>query len=184
MYTSKLITLHPVAAKIGTSNKVAVSCNCKKSSTPQSKCKCRKNKVECSQYCHNSRRDCGNDRSPKASTDVTIAPRKEEGSGDKSTSEFQESLKPRSRRLKKRARMLTNSNRKQSKILLGISTHQNAKSETEMQQNTLFQYETIALVVNRLQELSNRSYRGKKGIKLVCLLFSYQNFKTNQSYSA
>ena len=45
---TKLITLHTVAAKIDTSNKVAVSCNCKKSCTFQSKCKCQKNKVECS----------------------------------------------------------------------------------------------------------------------------------------
>ncbi len=33
--TTKLITLHAFVAKIGTSNKVAVSCNCKKSCTLQ-----------------------------------------------------------------------------------------------------------------------------------------------------
>ncbi len=45
---TKLITLHTVAAKIGINNKVAVSCNCKKSCALQSRCKCRKNKVESS----------------------------------------------------------------------------------------------------------------------------------------
>lgn len=70
----KLITLHAVAAKIRTSNKVAVSCNCKKFCAPQSRCKCRKNKVECLQYCHNSHRDCGNAGSLKACTDITIVP--------------------------------------------------------------------------------------------------------------
>lgn len=88
---TKLITLHAIAAKIGTSNKIAVSCNCKKSCTPQSKCKCRKNKVECLQYCHNSRRDCRNAESFKANTDVTIVPKREEKSENKIISERESS---------------------------------------------------------------------------------------------
>ncbi len=61
--------------------------------------------------------------------------------------------------------MLTNSNcnRKKNKILPGKLTHQNAESETEMQQTTLFQYKNIALVVNRLQGLRNRGIKEKKG---------------------
>ena len=142
---TKLITLNAVAVKVGTSNKIAVSCNCKKSCTPQSKCKCRKNKVECLQYFQNSRRDCKNAGSLKTGTDVTIFPKKEERSEDKSTSDS-ESSKPWSQKLKKKARMLTNSNcnRKRNKILFGKLTHQNAESETEMQQTTLSQYENIA----------------------------------------
>ncbi len=134
---TKLITLHAVAAKIGTSNKVAVSCNCRKSCTPQSRFKCWKSKVECSQYCHNSRCDCGNGKSLKTGTDVTIVPRKEEKSEDRSKSD-RESLKPLSQKLKKRARTLTNSNcnRKRNKSLPWKLTHQNAESETEMQQTT------------------------------------------------
>ncbi len=160
---TKLITLHAVAAKIDTSNKVVVSCNRKKLFTPQSRCKCRKNKVECLQYFHNSRRDCGNAKSLKTGTDVTIVPRMEERSEDESTSDG-ESSKPRSRKLKKRACTLTNSNcnRKRNKILPGKLTHQNAESETEMQQTTLSQYENIALVVNRLQRLRNCGIKGKK----------------------
>ena len=96
----KFITLHTVAAKIGTSNKVAVSCNCKKSSTPQSRCKCQKNKIEYSQYFHNSRLDCGNAGSLKTSTDIMIVPRREKRNEDESTSDV-ESSKPRSQKLKK-----------------------------------------------------------------------------------
>lgn len=75
------------------------------------------------------------------------------------------SSKPRSRKLKKRARTLTNSdcNRKQNNNLPGELTHQNAESETEMQQTTLSQYKNIAPVVNQLQGLRNRGIRGKKG---------------------
>ena len=57
---SKAITLHAVAAKVGTSNKVAVSCSCKKTCSPKSRCKCQKQKLKCTQYCHSSARDCGN----------------------------------------------------------------------------------------------------------------------------
>ena len=161
---TKLIILYAVAAKLGTSNKVTVSCNCKKFCILQSRCKCRKNKVECSQYYHNSLCDCGNARSLKTGTDVTIVPRREERSQDKSTSDS-ESSKPRSQKLKKRARTLTNSNcsRKRNKILPGKLTHQNAESETKMQQSTLSQYKNIAPVVNRLQGLRNRNIKGKKG---------------------
>ncbi len=92
-----------------------------------------------------------------------IVPRREERSEDKSTSDG-ECSKPRSQKLKKRARTLTNSNcnRKQNKILLGKLTHQNVESETKMQQTTLSQYENIASIVNRLQGLRNRNIKGKK----------------------
>ncbi len=88
---TKLITLHAVAAKIDTSNKVDVSCNCKKSCTPQPRYKCRKNKVECLKYFHNFCRDCGNAGSLKTGTDVTIVPRREKRSEDKSTSDGESS---------------------------------------------------------------------------------------------
>ncbi len=161
---TKLITLHAVAAKIGTSNKPDVSCNCKKSCTPQSRCKCQKNKVEFSQYCHNSRRVCGNAGSLKTGTDVKIVPRKKETSEDENTSDGENS-KPRSQKLKERARTLTNSNcnRKRNKILPEKLTHQNVESETEIQQTALSQYENIAPVVNRLQGMRNRGIKGKKG---------------------
>lgn len=47
---SKNISLHAVAGKIATSNRVAVSCNCKKSCTTQSGCRCQRNNVKCSQF--------------------------------------------------------------------------------------------------------------------------------------
>ena len=43
---SKAITLHTVAAKVGTSHKVAVSCTCNKTCSPKSRCKCQKLKLK------------------------------------------------------------------------------------------------------------------------------------------
>ncbi len=57
---SKTITLHALAAKVETSNKVAVSCTCKKTGSPKPRCNCQKRKLECTQYCHSSARDCEN----------------------------------------------------------------------------------------------------------------------------
>ncbi len=45
--SSKAITLHVGAAKVGTSNKVAVSCTCKKTCSPKFWCKCQKQKIKC-----------------------------------------------------------------------------------------------------------------------------------------
>ena len=160
---TKLVTLHAFAAKFGTSNKVAVSGNCKKFCTPQSKRKCRKNKVECSQYYHNPRHDYENTGSLKTGTDVTNVRRREERTEDESKSDG-ESSKSRSQRLIKRACTSTNSNcnQKKSKILPEKLTHQNAESETKMQRITLSQYENIASVVNCLQGLRNRVIKRKK----------------------
>ena len=58
---TKPISLHVVAAKIKTSNKVPVHCICKKMCIPQSRCSCRKSRVQCPQYCHNSCYDCRNE---------------------------------------------------------------------------------------------------------------------------
>ena len=79
---SKSISLYVVAGKIATSNKVAVSCNCKKSCTTQSRCKCQKNNIKCSQYCHNARRDCGNIGPIHEGTEVTVRSRSEDGDDD------------------------------------------------------------------------------------------------------
>ncbi len=57
---SKAITLHAVATKVGTSNKVALSCTCKKICSLKSRCKCQKQKLKCTQYCHSSTQDCRN----------------------------------------------------------------------------------------------------------------------------
>ncbi len=57
---TKPIFLYAVAAKIGTSNKVVVHYSCKIMCTPQSRYKCRKSRVQGSQYYHNSCHNCGN----------------------------------------------------------------------------------------------------------------------------
>ncbi len=81
----KPISLHVVAAKIGTSNKIAVHCNCKEMCTPQSRCKCRKSRVQSSQYCHNSRRDCGNAGPLQESTKATVLSKSKDNSEIDST---------------------------------------------------------------------------------------------------
>lgn len=111
----KPISLHAVAAKIGTSNKVPVHCNCKKMCTPQPRCKCRKNKVQCSQYCDNSRRDCGN---AGPLQEAVVLSRSEDNSETDSTGqEGEESSKTRPGKNGKRLRALTNSDRKRKKVV-------------------------------------------------------------------
>ncbi len=78
--STKSISLHAVAAKIGTSNKVAVHCSCKKICTPQSRCKCRKRRIQCFQYCHNSRLDCGNAGPLQEGTKAVVLSRSEDDS--------------------------------------------------------------------------------------------------------
>jgi hypothetical protein len=52
------ITLHTAAVAESTSNRVTVSCNCKAVCTGH--CRCKKNQVQCSVYCHADEYDCGN----------------------------------------------------------------------------------------------------------------------------
>ena len=72
---SKTITLHAMAAKVGTCNKIAVSCSCKKTCSPKSRCKCQKQKLKCTQYCHSSARDCGNMSTIEESTETAVIER-------------------------------------------------------------------------------------------------------------
>lgn len=67
---SKAITLHTVAAKVRTSNKIAVSCSCKKTCSPKSRCKYQKQKLKYIQYCHSSACDCGNMDSIEEGTEI------------------------------------------------------------------------------------------------------------------
>ncbi len=73
-----LISLYAVAVKIGSSNKVAVHCNCKKMCTAHSQCKCRKSKVHWSQYCHNFCRDCTNAGPLQEGTEAVVLSRSED----------------------------------------------------------------------------------------------------------
>ena len=52
-------TLAHAASRESTSNKVGVSCNCKKGCGTR-RCRCYKNDLKCSVYCHNTDYDCGN----------------------------------------------------------------------------------------------------------------------------
>lgn len=54
---TKIITLHGAAAKDSTSTRINVSCSCQKKCT--ARCRCVKNQLKCTQYCHGDRRDCG-----------------------------------------------------------------------------------------------------------------------------
>lgn len=72
---SKETSLHAVAKKVGTTNKVAITCGCNNSCNPRSRCRCRRNQVK---YCHSSRRDCGNAATILEGTDPVILSRSEE----------------------------------------------------------------------------------------------------------
>ena len=72
---SKAITLHSVAEKFGTSNKVTVSCTCKKTCSPKSRCNCQKQKLKCTQYCYSSARDCGNMGTFEERTETAVVDR-------------------------------------------------------------------------------------------------------------
>lgn len=52
------VTLHATAALESTSDRVSISCNCKKQCTLR--CRCQKNQAKCSVYCHTGEHDCGN----------------------------------------------------------------------------------------------------------------------------
>lgn len=73
--SSKAITLHTMAAKVGTSNKVAISCTCKKSYSPKSRCKYQKQKLKCTQYSHSSARDCRNIDTIKKEIETAVVDR-------------------------------------------------------------------------------------------------------------
>lgn len=123
--------------------------------TPQSRCKCRKNKVQCSQYCHNSRRDCGNAGPLQAGTEAVVLSRSEDDSETDSTGqEGEESSKARPGKNGKRLRALTNSDRKRKKVVTTAGLQKHSKeSEGDMEQTTLSQYKNAAPVINRLQGL-------------------------------
>ncbi len=158
---TKLISLYEVSAKIRTSNKVAVHCSCKKMCTPQFRCKCRKSRVQCSQYYHNSHRDYGNAGLSQKGTEAEVLPRSKDDSEMDSTIGERESSKTRPGKNQKKPRALTNSNRKRKKVTVTVVQDRNKGSEGDMEQTTLFQYKNTAQVVNHLQGLRDRSHRGR-----------------------
>ena len=70
-------TLHAVAAANSTSagDQVAIKCGCKKNSCTSGRCKCFKNDVGCSIYCHGDDRDCGNLSSIQTRTELALISR-------------------------------------------------------------------------------------------------------------
>ena len=68
------ITLAHAASKASTSNKAGVSCNCKKSCDSR-RCRCFKNGLECSIYCHSDDHDCGNMKPVAQRTEMSLMPR-------------------------------------------------------------------------------------------------------------
>lgn len=73
-----------MAAKVGTSSKVAVFCTCKKTCSPKSRSKCQKQKLKCTQYCHSSACDCGNVGTIEEGTETAIANRPAQSSNSDS----------------------------------------------------------------------------------------------------
>ena len=68
------ITLAYAASKASTSNKAGVSCNCKKSCDCR-RCRCFKNGLGCSIYCHSDDHDCGNMKPVAQRTEMSLMPR-------------------------------------------------------------------------------------------------------------
>ncbi len=83
---SKAIILHAVAAKVETSDKVAVFCTYKKTCIPKSRCNCQKQKLKCTKYCHSSARDCGNMDTIKEGTKTVVVDRSANNSDSDSSS--------------------------------------------------------------------------------------------------
>ena len=92
------IALAHVASQASTSNKVGVSCNCKKGCGTR-RCRCYKNDLKCSVYCHNTDYDCKNLKPLAERTEISFMPRESWGvldcsegnasEGDQSTGETQ-----------------------------------------------------------------------------------------------
>ena len=72
--TGNEITIAHAASRASTSNKVGVSCNCKKECGTQ-RCKCCKNDPKCSIYCHSTDYDCGNLKPLTERTEISLMPR-------------------------------------------------------------------------------------------------------------
>jgi hypothetical protein len=68
---SDSIFLHAAAAKMSTSTRVGVFCNCKPSKC-SGRCRCVKNNVKCSVRCHFSEFDCGNLSSLLHRTEIAL----------------------------------------------------------------------------------------------------------------
>ena len=96
--TGNEITLAHAASQASTSNKVGVSCNCKKGCGTR-RCRCYKNDLKCSIYCHNTDYDCKNLKPLAERTEISLMPRESWGlldcsegdvsEGDQSTGETQ-----------------------------------------------------------------------------------------------
>lgn len=67
---SDKISLHAVAAQQSTSDWISIACNCKKKCTGH--CRCLKNKVKYSVYCHSNEHDCGNLSSLSTQTEIAL----------------------------------------------------------------------------------------------------------------
>ena len=96
--TGNEITLAHAASQASTSNKVGVSCNCKKGCGTRG-CRCYKNDPKSSIYCHNTDYDCKNLKPLAERTEISLMPRElwgvldcsegDASEGDQSTSETQ-----------------------------------------------------------------------------------------------
>jgi len=69
-----IITLHAASAKMSTSERISVSCNCRPPRCT-GKCRCLKNKVKCSVHCHATEFDCHNLSELAIRTEVALVDR-------------------------------------------------------------------------------------------------------------
>ena len=71
--TGNEITLAHAASQASTSNKVGVSRNCKTGCGTR-RCRCYRNDLKCSIYCHNTECDCSNLKPPTERTEISLLP--------------------------------------------------------------------------------------------------------------
>ncbi len=76
--STQSIFFHSVVKKVGTSNKIAITC-LSKEYNPRSRCRCCKNKVKSSQYCHLTRWHSANEDKVEWGTDISIVTKNEIG---------------------------------------------------------------------------------------------------------
>ena len=77
--TGNEIALAHAASQESTSSKVGVTCNCKKGCRTR-RCRCYKNDLKCSIYCHNTDYDCSSLEPLTERTEIPLSPRESWGS--------------------------------------------------------------------------------------------------------
>jgi hypothetical protein len=87
------VTLHHVAQRLGHSDRVHISCNCKVKCGPR--CTCKKNQKVCTQYCHAAEGlECGNKGTILEGTEQAVVERKTRSAAKRGSKEKNNGKRP------------------------------------------------------------------------------------------